>query len=183
MTTAYEEMRAAKELLDQGALTQEEFDAKKAQLLAADEPAPAATDEKAPQKRKTGLIVGIVVAVAAALAVAAFAVSSLLPDSRDEYVVGTWSGYFFTVDSEPQTLSSSTRLIVRSDHTLTFGGGGIDTMEGTWHFDKSQPNEEALFCEVTLDDMDPITMLILDYQTNPVLSLNFDTDFSVYFKR
>ena len=34
MTTAYEELAAAKKLLDQGIITQEEFDAKKAQLLA-----------------------------------------------------------------------------------------------------------------------------------------------------
>lgn len=37
MPTVYEEIAAAKELLDQGILTQGEFDAKKAQLLARSE--------------------------------------------------------------------------------------------------------------------------------------------------
>lgn len=37
MTTAYEELAAVKKLLDQGIITQEEFDAKKAQLLACSE--------------------------------------------------------------------------------------------------------------------------------------------------
>ena len=37
MPTVYEEIAAAKELLDRGLITQEEFDAKKAQLLARSE--------------------------------------------------------------------------------------------------------------------------------------------------
>ena len=47
MSTVYEEIAAAKELLDQGILTQGEFDAKKAQLLARSEQREAAQDAAA----------------------------------------------------------------------------------------------------------------------------------------
>ena len=43
MTTSYDELMAAKELLDRGLITQEEFDAKKAQLLADEAAADATT--------------------------------------------------------------------------------------------------------------------------------------------
>lgn len=46
MSTVYEEIAAAKELLDQGILTQGEFDAKKAQLLARSEQREAAASPK-----------------------------------------------------------------------------------------------------------------------------------------
>ncbi len=44
MTSSYDEMLTAKALLDQGAITPEEFDAKRARLLAGDEP----DDDEAP---------------------------------------------------------------------------------------------------------------------------------------
>lgn len=47
MPTVYEEIAAAKELLDQGILTQGEFDAKKAQLLARSEQREAAQEAAA----------------------------------------------------------------------------------------------------------------------------------------
>ncbi len=52
MSTAYEEIAAAKELLDQGILTQEEFDAKKAQLLARSEEREAASEAASSPKNK-----------------------------------------------------------------------------------------------------------------------------------
>lgn len=56
MTTTYEELAAAKKLLDQGIITQEVFDAKKAQLLACSEqremPRGAAVEAAASPKSK-----------------------------------------------------------------------------------------------------------------------------------
>ena len=190
MTTSYDELIAAKELLDRGTITQEEFDAKKAQLLAADAPtddsttAPAAPKE--PRKNKTALAVGIAVAVVAVIVAAVFAVTSLTSLGQDDHgdaIVGTWPGYFFTADgSTPTKLSSSTRVVVDADHTLTFGGGGIDLTTGTWKF-VEEHDDGAIIYEVKFDGSDPLMMLLQRDGGGDVLSINFSSELIVFFKR
>ena len=251
MTTSYDELMAAKELLDRGLITQEEFDAKKAQLLADDAPADASSAPGvttatafAPKKRqkKTGLIVGIAAAAVAVVVVAAFAVTTIMPgdqggaaedrsgysstadkadskasssssnssssskgssssssnsssssskgssssssSSQKDIAIGTWKGYFYVTDGEnPKSLSSSTRVVVNADHTLTFGGGGVDMQKGTWKAIDENLSDGASAYEVSFDDIDTALMLIQKEDSETILTLVFDTDFRVFFKR
>ena len=190
MTTSYDELIAAKKLLDRGTITQEEFDAKKAQLLAADAPTNDSTTEptmpKEPQKNKTALIVGIAAAVVAVIVAAVFAVASLTSLGQDDHgdaIIGTWPGYFFTADgSTPTNLSSSTRVVVDADHTLTFGGGGIDLTTGTWKF-VEEHDDGAIIYEVELGGSDPLMMLLQRSDDGDVLSINFSSELVVFFRR
>ena len=236
MTTSYDELMAAKELLDRGLITQEEFDAKKAQLLADDAPADASSAPGvttatafAPKKlqKKTGLIVGIAAAAVAIVVVAAFAVTTIMPgdqggaaedrsgysstadkadskassgssnssssskgssssssSSQKDIAIGTWKGYFYVSDGEnPKSLSSSTRVVVNADHTLTFGGGGVDIQKGTWKTIDENLSDGASAYEVSFDDIDTALMLIQKEDSETILTLVFDADFRVYFKR
>ncbi len=80
MTSSYDEMLTAKALLDQGAITPEEFDAKRARLLAGDEPddgealAPTPKGHRETRFAQTALIVFVVASsvIAAAIIAAAF---------------------------------------------------------------------------------------------------------------
>ncbi len=81
MTSSYDETLTAKALLDQGAITPEEFDAKRARLLAGDEP----DDDEAPMpapppKRLRGTRFAQTALVV--FAVAAFVIAATLLPSR-----------------------------------------------------------------------------------------------------
>lgn len=245
MTTSYDELMAAKELLDRGLITQEEFDAKKAQLLADEAAADATTTDatvtpsgaatvgvasKEPQKKKVGLIAGAAVTAVVVIVVAAFAATALMPgdqggttvdrlgnssaaekddsktsssskgssstsssskssssrgsSSQKNDAVGTWSGYFYVTDGEnPKSLSSSTRVVVNADHTITFGGGSVDMHRGTWKAIDEDLDDGASAYEVSFDDIDTALMLIQKEGSEKILVLVFDADFRVFFKR
>lgn len=86
MTSSYDEMLTAKALLDQGAITPEGFDAKRARLLTGDEP----DDDEAPMpapppKRLRGRRFAqttLVVFAVAAFVIAAFVIAATLLPSR-----------------------------------------------------------------------------------------------------
>lgn len=202
MTTAYEELAAAKKLLDQGIITQEEFDAKKAQLLADEATAGAAEASattpgataaptasvgaapasKEPLKKKTGLIIGIVAAAVVVVAAAAFAVTTLMPNDHGSAIVGEWSGDFFTDDTDKsKSLSSNIRVKVNADHTLTFGGGSLDMREGTWKF--MEEDKDKIVYEAEFDDLGTVPLLLVKQNPDDTLSLIIGRDLILFFER
>ena len=85
MTSSYDEMPTAKALLDQRAITLEEFDAKRARLLAGDEP----DDDEAPMPapppkrlRETRFAqIALIVFAVAAFVIAAAIIAAAFPPS------------------------------------------------------------------------------------------------------
>ena len=185
MPSTYEEIEAAKELLDQGILTQEEFDAKKAQLLADDAPPDAPSAAPTPrQKSKTALIVGIAAAVAVIVIAAVAAALLLSPDSREEALIGEWSGTSISYEGEVHELPRNAVLTVNADQTLTFGGGGLDTSKGTWSFSKEKSDDDTLVADVTLDKAS-FEMRVTEMEHIAILALciEFDPDDRFTFMR
>lgn len=176
MSAPHDELTAAKKLIDQGILIQEEFDAKKAQLLADETTAAAPSTAPARrQKSKTAPIVGTI-AVVAVITIGAIAAALLLsPDSREEALVGEWSGTSISYEGEILELSRNTVLTVKADHTLTLSGGGIDMSRGTWSFNRDKSDDDSLVADVTLEK-GSFEMRVTEMDHIAILNLYIDSD-------